>query len=320
MQQASHPKPKLMVIYGPTVTGKTSLAIKLAKKYNGEIISADSRQIYRGLDIGTGKVDFKSKIEKQKGYWIVDKIRVFGFDLVNPGKQFSVLDYIKYARMQVFRINEQGKLPILVGGTGFYIKTLLLGLGTVGLKPDLKLRKRLNNLSPKELLQILLKTNRKKALSLNKSDKLNPRRLIRAIEIEHVAKRSKTTDLNEPIDADTLLLGLSAPNNYIFKKADRWLEERLKRGLIAEIEGIRRKVDTKWLTSLGLEYKWATLLLEGKITKVEAIARLKSDIHSFVRRQKTWYKQFENIRIYDITNKLEMESLEKTVSLWYINH
>jgi tRNA dimethylallyltransferase len=317
MQQVSHPKLRLLVLYGPTVIGKTRLAIKLAKKFNGEIISADSRQVYRGLNIGTGKVDFKSKVEKQSGYWIVDGIKIFGFDIVNPGGKFSVLDYIKYARRQIVSISKQGKLPIIVGGTGFYIKTLHLGLGSAGLKPNLKLRKKLDDLSPKELLQILSKINRKKALSMNKSDQLNPRRLIRAIEIEKAVQRHENTNLSEPINGDTLLIGLTAPNGYIFKKADSWLEERLKRGLVAEVESLKREINPEWLISLGLEYKWATLLLEGKLTKQEAINKLKGDIHNFIRRQKTWFSQLKDIKIYDITNKLEMESLEKTISLWY---
>lgn len=320
MQRISHPKPKLLVIYGPTVTGKTSLAIQLAKKYNGEIISADSRQIYRGLDLGTGKVDFKLKSEKQKGYWTVDGIKIFGFDIVNPSSKFSTLDYLKFARRQIASINKQGKLPILAGGTGFYIKTLLLGLGTAGFKPDLKLRKRLDGLSAEQLFRILSKINRKKALSMNKSDRLNPRRLIRAIEIEQGAQKSETTGFNKPINADPLLIGLSAANDFIFKKADSWLEERLRRGLIKEVEGLIGKVNPKWFESLGLEYKWVTLFLEGKIAKQEMVERLKGDIHDFIRRQKTWFYQVKDIKIYDITNKLEMESLEKTISIWYFRH
>ncbi len=317
MQQISHPKPKLLVIYGPTVIGKTALAIRLAKKYNGEIISADSRQVYSDLDIGTGKVDFKSKTEKQKGYWVVGGIKIFGFDIVSPGGRFTALDYLKYARKQVVRIRKQGKLPIIAGGTGFYLKTLLLGLGTAGIKPNLKLRERLDKLSPEQLLQMLSKINIKKIRSMNESDRLNKRRLIRAIEIEQAKQKSKNTDLNEPINANIMLIGLTSPNDYIFKKADNWLEERLNHGLIAEVEGLKRKVNPEWLISLGLEYKWITLFLDEKIAKQEAVKRLKGNIHNFIRRQKTWFSQLNDIKIYDISNKLEMELLEKTINLWY---
>lgn len=317
MQQTIHPKSRLLVIYGPTVTGKTTLAIKIAKKLDGEIISADSRQIYRGLDIGTGKVDFKSKAEKHNGYWIVDGVKIFGFDVTNPGSKFSALDYLKYARKQIVSISKQGKLPIVAGGTGFYIKALLQGLETAGIKSDLKLRKKLDNLPPEQLLQILSKINKKKAQHMNKSDQQNPRRLIRAIEVEDAAQKLDTTDLNKPISADTIVTGLTASNDYLYKKADRWLEERLNQGLLEEVENLQQLVKPEWLISLGLEYKWTTLLLEGKFSKQEAVNRLKGDIHDFIRRQKTWFFQFKEITIYDITNKLEMELLEKTISFWY---
>src|SRR3990167_9715275 len=115
----------MLAIYGPTATGKTDLGITLAKKFNGEIISADSRQIYSGLDIGTGKVNFKSKVEKQKGYWIVDQVKINGFDLAEPGDNFSVADFLEFANDTMIRITGTNKLPIFVGGTGFYIKALI---------------------------------------------------------------------------------------------------------------------------------------------------------------------------------------------------
>src|SRR3990167_9401127 len=105
---------KELIIYGPTTTGKTALAIDLAKKYNGEIISADSRQVYKGLDIGTGKVSFDSKVEKHKGFWIVDGVKIHGFDLVNPGQRFSVADFLKFASDTMIQIIKSKKIPIIV--------------------------------------------------------------------------------------------------------------------------------------------------------------------------------------------------------------
>lgn len=309
-------KNKALIIYGPTVTGKTALAIKLAKIYNGEIISVDSRQVYRGLDIGSGKVDFKSKVEKHTGYWIVDGIKIYGFDLVSPGKQFTVADFIKFATGSIISINKSKKLPILVGGTGFYIKSLLYGLESIGVKENKKLRGQLSKLSVYDLYKKLKEINPKKAQSMNESDKKNPRRLIRAIEIAGITHKQRTTNYKPPT-INHLIIGLTAENNYIFKKADNWLEERLKRGLVTEVESLRHKLNSDWLISLGLEYKWVTLFLEGKTTKQEAIIRLKGDIHDFIRRQKTWLSQLKEIKVFNITNKLELESLEKTISLWY---
>src|SRR3989339_1610619 len=113
---------KRLIIYGPTATGKTALALQLAHKFQGELISADSRQVYKGLDITTGKVSFLSKVERHKGDWIVDGVKIHGFDLKNPGDQFTVADFLNFANSTMIQIIKLKKLPIIVGGTGFYIK------------------------------------------------------------------------------------------------------------------------------------------------------------------------------------------------------
>jgi len=302
---------KLLVIYGPTVTGKTSLAINLAKKYNGEIISADSRQVYKGLDIGSGKVSFASKVEKYKQYWIVDGVKIYGFDLTSPGRQFTVADFIKFASDSVFRISKSKKLPILVGGSGFYIKSFLYGLESIGVAKDEKFRKALSQLSANDLYKKLWEINPQKTKSLNQSDRKNPRRLIRAIEIA-VSKKKKTNHFPF-FNNHYLMIGLTAPNDFLFKKADIWLEERLEKGLVKEVRNLRETEKSEWLISLGLEYKWTTLFLEEKLKKQDAIGRLKGDIHSFIRRQKTWFKQFEGIKMYDISQYYSQNRIEKVV-------
>src|SRR3989344_7351927 len=145
----------MLVIYGPTASGKTDLAIKLARKFNGEIISADSRQVYKGLDIGTGKVSFDSKVEKHKGFWIVDDVKVYGFDLVKAGEQFTAADFLTFASTTMIRIILANKLPIVVGGTGFYIKALIDGIGSIGVPPNSKLRRQLDILPVDQLYQKL---------------------------------------------------------------------------------------------------------------------------------------------------------------------
>lgn len=305
-----------LIIYGPTATGKTALAIDLAKKFNGELISADSRQVYKSLDIGTGKVHFHSEVEKRKGYWIVDGIKINGFDLVKPGQRFTVADFIKFTNTTMIRIIEQKSLPIIVGGTGFYIKSLLEGLGSQGIPSDPSLRRKLEKLSREELFQYLLKINHIKVKSLNESDRLNPRRLIRAIEISE-SKDSPLPATNYPLPTTRYqLIGLTAPNAYLFNRADLWLKERLGKGLMEEVEKLLSNgVSTKWLINLGLEYRWITRCLKNEITQNYAIERLKGDIHNFIRRQKTWFKQFENIKIYDISQPEWQSKLEKDVRL-----
>src|SRR3990167_7407725 len=173
----------MLVIFGPTATGKTDLALGLANKFNGELISADSRQVYKNLDITSGKANFGLKVEKHNRYWIVDGVKIHGFDLVDPGQNFSASDFIKFAKTAVAQIIKTSKLPIIVGGTGFYIQTFIGGLDSVGIAPDANLRSQLEKLSTTMLYQKLLITNPKRAKSMNQSDKKNPRRLIRAIEI-----------------------------------------------------------------------------------------------------------------------------------------
>lgn len=312
----------MLVVYGPTVTGKTNLALSLAKKYNGELISADSRQVYQGLDIGTGKVSPNSTVEKHKNYWLVDGVKVFGFDILNPGKQFTVADFIRFAKKTILKIEKDGKLPIVVGGTAFYIKVLLTGLGSVGIPASNEVRNSLKNQTVLDLLNRLSNLDKDRSESLNKSDRNNPRRLIRAIEIAMFKKNfkdwptdSKKTEIKKPC----ILLGLTAPNKVLFDKADNWLDERVKLGLFEETDKLLKNgVSELWLNSLGLEYKWSTQFVLGTITKEMAIDRLKGDIHGFIRRQKTWFKQFEDIDIYDISksnweNKIEMK-LERHLS------
>ena len=324
----------MLVIYGPTQTGKTSLAINLARKYNGELVSADSRQVYKGLDIGSGKVDFSDTVEKYAGYWIVNGVRINGFDLADPGQQFSAADFLEFAKSSISRIIDKKNLPIIVGGTGFYIKALFEGIDSIGVPSDPELRRKLEKLSTDALYQKLFKLSKNRTESMNESDKANPRRLIRAIEIA-IHKKDQGSEIKDesnsqfPFRLETrsrraipnsqyLFLGLTAPNEFLFKKADRWLAERIDHGLINEVRDLLENgVDYNWLENLGLEYRWITKYLLDKNSYEESLLRLKGDIHSFVRRQKTWFPKFKNIKLFDISSENFGKSLEKTVSLWY---
>ena len=310
----------MLVIYGPTATGKTDLALDLAKKFNGELISVDSRQGYKGLDIGTGKINFDATVKRHPGHWHLDGVKINGFDLVSPPTRFSVADFLQYTTASLFRIREAKRLPIVVGGTGFYIKALLNGIDTIGIEPNQKLRSQLEKLSLSVLYQKLQKIDSKKALFLNQSDRHNPRRLIRAIEIA-LSKKSIQQSNYPTIQGDYLLIGLTASNDFLYKRADLWLEKRLKKGLIDEVRHLlENDVSEKWLDNLGLEYRWITRLVLSRISKEEAVERLIGDIHSFIRRQKTWFSKFSNINLFDISNPKWRSALEKTVSLWYIRH
>ena len=244
---------KVLIIYGPTVTGKTSLSIKLAKKFEGEIISADSRQVYKKLDIGTGKVSFDSRVEKYEGYWIVNGVKIHGFDIIGAGKRFTAADFIKIATLKIKQITDENKLPIITGGTGFYINSLLKGINSSGIPSNLKLRQELERLSTEELYKMLAKLNPARVESMNQSDKKNPRRLIRAIEIATYTNKEPSTVHPLP-PTNFLLIGLTAPNNYLYKKSDIWLETRLEHNLVEEIDSlIKNGVSQEWLDDIGLE-------------------------------------------------------------------
>jgi|SRR3989338_986799 len=348
---------EILVIYGPTATGKTALGIHLAQKFNGELISADSRQVYKGLDIGSGKVSFDSKVEKHKGYWIVDGVKIHGFDLVNPPihkpdsqsyskpgseEPFSVADFLKFASDTMIQIMKSKKIPIIVGGTGFYIKALTSGIESIGIAQDRKLRQKLEKLSVGDLYQKLESIDPNRARSMNESDRANPRRLIRAIEIalaftseeskptsevdrwnEESRQRRGSPEESKPTsevfygqlsDVNCLIVGLTAPNAYLYTRSDKWLSKRLSHGLIDEVKNLLdQKVSPKWLESLGLEYRWLSRYLLGQITKEEAINRLKGDTHSFIRRQKTWFRQFPTIKLFDISKPNWQRDLEISV-------
>ena len=307
----------MLVIYGPTQTGKTDLALQLARKFQGELISADSRQVYKGLDIGSGKVGFSDVVEKHAGYWIVNGVRINGFDLTGAGKQFTAADFLHFANSSISRLIKVQKLPIIVGGTGFYIKALLDGIGSIGIPADWKLRTRLEKLSGGDLYKQLFSIEPARAKSMNQSDRANPRRLIRAIEIVLSNQKAETTHYRLPT-TDYLIIGLTSPNEFLFKKADSWLEERISHGLIEEVKKLLDGgVDSKWFEALGLEYRWITKYLLGENSYEESLLRLRGDIHSFVRRQKTWFPKFKNIKLFDISGKNYQASIEKTVCLWY---
>lgn len=300
---------RLLVISGPTATGKTELALNLARKYNGELISADSRQIYKGMDIGTGKdlpKDAKYKKSqllwrnKRIGYYNVSNIRLWLYDIVDPDESFNVSDYYDVAWKVVKNIWDLGKQPIIVGGTGFYIKALVHNIDTLGIAENKKLRKELNTLNIQELQKRLKNQSLQKFLSMNNSDKNNPRRLVRAIEI-----LASETDNKKRVHEDEfqlLTIGLSASKEKLYDMVDKRVDKRVNEGIIDEVKELRRKRYSWNLPSMSaLGYKQWMRFLEGKESKLEVINKWKADEHNYVKRQMTWFKRDKRIVWYDIT-------------------
>ena len=347
---------KLLVICGPTAIGKTSLGIKLAKKFNGEIVSADSRQVYKGMDIGTGKdLSVNSKFEilsskqirnstlpagrqefeirnYQIGYYVVDGVRVWLYDVVEPDYQFSMADYIKCAQVVINHIWKRGKLSVLVGGTGLYIKGVVDGIGTMGIKPDFRLREKFRNLEIEKLQEKLKKFDPERWERMNESDRQNPQRLVRAIEIALQIRNSKfeisnkLKILNSKFKTNnTLWIALTAPNTVLYERIDKRVDERVKQGIIKEIEGLLKKGYAWENSALGatMGYKKWQDCFAGSRFKVqgsrikEVIQKWKYNEHAYARRQMTWFRKDKRIQWIDIDEKGWQNKVGKLVNKWH---
>ena len=299
---------KLLVICGQTGTGKTSLAIFLAKKFNGELISADSRQVYKGLDIGTGK-DL-DEVKKSN-------VRVWGYDLVDPKKNFSVGNYIRFAQKTISDIQKRGKLPILVGGTGLFIKGVIDGIPTAFVPRNMKLRKNLEDKSPNELFEMLAHMDPIRAGAMNVSDRLNPRRLIRGIEVATMGLEGKKPRFFGP-KYEALEIGLYAPSSLLSEKIRKRVDKRIKAGVESEVKKLLN-MGVGWahqsMTSLGYRH-WKDYF-EGNVPKNEVIEGWKREEKKYAKRQLTWFKKDKRINWFDVSNRGFEKNVEELVKKWY---
>ncbi|MBA3732812.1 tRNA (adenosine(37)-N6)-dimethylallyltransferase MiaA [Patescibacteria group bacterium] len=287
-------KPKILVILGPTASGKSALAVNIAKKYNGEIISADSRQVYIGLDIGTGKITKKEMMA----------IPHYMLDVVSPKKVFSVSDWKKQTERIIKDILARGKLPIICGGTGFYIQSIVEGIILPEVSANKKLRKTLERESLSELLNTLIRLDPKKAKEI---DTKNPVRLIRAIEIATALGSVPKIKKNEAYDV--LQIGLKIEDNDLKRRINKRITSRLKSGMIQEVKSLHKQgLSWKRMNELGLEYKLLATYIQEKTTKKELIKNLNNEIWHYAKRQMTWFKRDKNIKWYSpISKKINSE-------------
>jgi len=287
---------KIIAIVGPTATGKSELAVKLAKKYNGEIISADSRQVYKGLNIGTGKM---TKREKQS-------ITHYLLDVISPKKLFTADDFLKLGSKAIDKIYANNHIPIIAGGTGFYVDALLERVLLPSVPPNPKLRKKLETKSIKDLFTMLKKVDSARSRTIQKTNK---RRLIRAIEIALSIPNLKPKIQYLKPDFKVLWLGLNLPNPELKKKIRERFLLWLKQGLIKEAKWLSSKVSKKRLREIGLMYPILAEYLNGSIAKKEMIERSVNSIYHYAKRQKTWFKR--NKKIHWVKDKEEAINLSK---------
>ena len=294
---------KLIVILGPTSSGKSALAVKLSKKYSGETISADSRQVYRGMNIGTGKI-IKKEMQNVTHYLL---------DVASPKRRFTVTQYRELALSAIDKIFKKGKIPILCGGTGFYIQAVIDGIIIPEVKPDWKLRKELEKKTAEELFKKLKKLDPRRAGTI---DKKNKRRLIRALEIVGKTKKPVPPLQKQPFPYPVLILGIRKEKTELRKSIKKRLLKRLKQGMmIEEVKKLHKSgVSWKRLEEFGLEYRFVAQYLQKKIKYDEMVSTLQVEIERFSKRQMTWFKKDKRVRwikIYEEAEKLTKDFLEK---------
>lgn len=278
-------KPKVIVIVGSTASGKTSLSIELAKKINGEIVSADSMQIYKEMDIGTAKPD---EDEKQN-------IKHYMLDFISPEVRYSVADYKKDAKKCIREIVGKGKTPIVVGGTGLYIDSLIYEIEYPEIEVDLQYRKQLENLIEKEGLEKLYENAKKiDPQAMEKISQNDKKRILRVLEIYHQTGKTKTElekeSKKEP-EFDYRMFAIDMDREHLYEKINKRVDIMIEKGLIEEVKNIYKKYE-KMPTSLqALGYKEIVEYIEGKLTKEEAIEKIKLESRRYAKRQLTWFRK-----------------------------
>ena len=305
---------KLVIICGPTGTGKTDLGVQLCRRFNGEIISADSRQVYRYTDIGTNKKEIRDQtclrrqgleIRKGKGYWIQGGIKIHLYDVTTSDKQYSASEFIDAAADTVKQIWEQDKLPFVVGGTGFYISALIGEIELSGVPADQELRDELFKDSLENLQTTLKSLSPGKFNKMNNSEKKNKQRLIRAIEVAIATKlgKNKLKQKRTPLPPmDILKIGLKAPRKIMYHKADRWAHRIVMSGaLIKETKDLLDRGYRNTRLLQGMIYAPTVSFLDGKLDKNELVKTIQDELRAYIRRQLTWFRRDKETKWFDVS-------------------
>lgn len=302
-------KGKLIAIIGPTATGKTKRAVAMAQTIGGEIISGDSRQVYRGMDLGTGK-----DLDEYNGvpYHLID--------ICDPGEKYNLYRYVSDFHTALSDIESRSRIPILCGGSGMYIETVLSGVLLPEVPENTQLRERLSTLSLDELSKILSKY---KTLH-NTTDIDTAKRAIRAIEIEEYYRvHPEASDLASRVKASPLeavIIGIDIPREIRRERISQRLRKRLDEGMVKEVESLLKKgVKASDLIYYGLEYKYLTLYVTGEIPYRKMESELEIAIHQFAKRQMTWFRGMERrgFKIDWLPYDMDMEEFRNIVDTLY---
>ena len=283
-------KEKVIVICGPTASGKTSLSIEIAKRINGEIVSCDSMQIYKDMTIGTAK----PTIEEMQG------IKHYLIDFVSPKERYSVADYKKAAIEAIHTIINKGKVPIVVGGTGLYVESLIYGIEYPEIEIDLEYRKKLQQIQESEGLDKLyeIASNIDKE-AIKKISQNDSKRICRILELYHSTGKTKTEleieSRKKGPDFDFILFGITMNREKLYERINKRVDLMVKNGLIEEVRDLLNKHEKFPTAMQGLGYKEVVEYIEGKTNKEEMIEKIKMETRRYAKRQLTWFRKYENI-------------------------
>lgn len=293
-------KPKIIVICGPTASGKTSLSIELAKKINGEIISADSMQIYKDMNIGTAK----PTIEEMQG------IKHYLLDFVSPDERYSVADYTKDAKKAIEEILKKGKTPIIVGGTGLYIDSLIYGIEYQEIQFDEKYRKELEIKADQNGLQELFEEAKK--IDPKAVEKISPndkKRILRILEIYNATGKTKTEQNIESrqkeVEYDYHVYALNWDRQVLYDRINKRVDIMIQNGLIQEVKNILKKYNKFPTAMQGLGYKEVVAYLNGEYTEEEMIEKIKMESRRYAKRQLTWFRKNKQTIWLDGANDMQ---------------
>lgn len=291
--------PPLIAVIGPTSSGKSDLAVDIALRVNGEVVSADSRQVYRGMDIGTGKVTKK----EMRG------VPHYLLDIASPKRVYTVANWKRDAEKAIDDIHRRGKLPIVCGGTGFYVRSVTDGIMLPDVKPNPKLRDTLSDMDTDDLFVLLSKKDPRRAETV---DRHNPVRLIRALEIADEIGHVPLVETQPKYDP--LLIGITTEKDILKERIHARLLKRMRRGMLAEVKRLHEHgVSWKRMEDLGLEYRFLARHLQGKLSKHEMLEQLEIEIIHYAKRQVTWWKKDE--RIHWVEHD-DIEGVMRIISDW----
>ncbi len=294
-------KPKVIVIVGPTASGKTALAIELAKKINGEIVSADSMQIYKELNIGSAK----PTAEEMQG------IKHYMLDIISPEQRYSVAQFKKQAEEAIEEILSKGKVPIVVGGTGLYVNSLIYGIEYEETKFDETYRNKLMEISKTEegLNKLYIEAKKIDEKAMEKISHNDKKRIIRILEIFYQTGKTKTEQEIESrkkeIKYDYKIYGLNTEREHLYERINKRVDIMLEQGLIEEVQILLKKYEKFPTAMQAIGYKEIVEFLQEKMTKEEAIEKIKQETRRYAKRQITWFKRIKNIRWLECKENLQ---------------